>query len=182
MERQFNREQRKQNNLEKYGNSLGIKNSTLNILEGVGGVLGSFNTLSESPLTTATNKALSIGLNTTPEGKIVDFARQGISTILKAADLNIDELDKNVVRRQNLSQAANVGNQILAGFGFIPALGKVDKAKILDSKVSSSLSGVAQDADDMQELSNKGLFFGLKKANKRMGEVNSMINKANDLA
>ena len=182
MEHQFNREQRKKNNLEKYGNSLGIKNSTLNVFEGTGGVLGSFNTLSESPLTTATNKAISIGLNTTPTGKIVDFARQGINTILKATDLNIDELDKNVVRRQNLSQAANFGNQILAGFGFIPALGKVDKAKILDSKVSSSLSGVMQDANDMQELSNKGLFFGLKKANKRMSDVNSMINKANELA
>ena len=182
MERQFNRQQRKENNINKYGNSLGIKNSTLNSLEGIGGAFGAFNTASESPLTAATNKAISLGLNTTPVGKIVDFVRQGLNTVLKATDLNIDEIDKDVVRRQNLSQAANFGNQIMAGFGFIPALGKVDKAKILDSKVSSSLSGVTQDADDMQELSNKGLFFGLKSANKRMRDVNTMINKANEIA
>lgn len=176
--KKFERDSRKKYNSQ-FG---GTSNKWQQGLSSMGSMAGAYAMSDANPASQFINSAVSFGLNLTPIGTVVNTIRQGISAGLKAFDANIDNYDPAKAKRQGMTSAENIGNRLVAGLGFVPAIGKVNSVNNLDIKAHSSHSGLASNVSDMEDLEGKGLFFGLGKLNRRANELNKMVTKANDIA
>lgn len=188
-QRQAARQARKANNLVTMGNSFGISSGLQTGLSTAGSLFGS---LSSGDLTSdqaATREGIRSAISSAgPIGAIIGAASGVVDAVGSITGLNLDNIDKNAAKRAGISGAASVTNFInsLPGVSMFAGMfgsttQKSNKSADIDELTNAYGSSVG-DINAAQDLSNKRMLFGKKKANRFINQqnyINSLLTNSN---
>lgn len=186
---------KKLDNIANTGNSFGMSSGLQTGLSTAGSLFGS---LSSGDLTSdqaATREGIRSAISSAgPIGAIIGAASGVVDAVGSITGLNLDNIDKNAAKRAGISGAASATNFInsLPGVSMFAGMfgsttQKSNKSADIDELTNAYGSSVG-DINAAQDLSNKRMLFGKKKANSFINQqnyINSLltnINQQNKLA